>query len=127
MARRTRACATRASSPGVASGLGRPLGERCRGEPHGMIANIAGPCGSDLAEALAITGKQCPRRLLETAFVAGERRQESIGGRLCLAPSILFAMDPPCLIDEFAQSDRRTSRLPREPFPMPRQERDFAG
>ena len=28
------------------SGLGRPLGKRCRGKPHGMIANIVGPCGS---------------------------------------------------------------------------------
>src|SRR3954462_15370094 len=87
------------------------------GELSCVLANILGPRLGQLAEAVAVTGKQRPCCLLETGPVAGHDGHEPVGGLLRLADAILAFVRTPCLLHEFAQRDRSPTGLGIEPIP----------
>src|SRR3954471_9063510 len=117
------------SSPITISGArsrGGEAVERFGGELSCVLANILGPRLDQLVEAVAVTGKQGARCLLETGPVAGHDGHEPVRGLLRLADAILAFVRTPGLLHEFAERDRSPAGLGVEPIPVPRQQRNLA-
>src|SRR5687768_13812682 len=90
-----------------------------------MLAHVLRPLGDAGIELPGVTRKQVTRGLLEARQVAGHDRHEPEGALLRPPYTVLAALQAAGLVDELAQRHRRAAGLAVQPFPMPRQERDF--
>jgi hypothetical protein len=100
----------------------RLIGE---GQTDGVIADVIGPGGDQLAETAAVVCKERPRGFFEARQVAGDGRHESISRFLGGADAVAIAARAPRFVNQPAQRDRRAPGLEIQPVPMARQERDL--
>ena len=92
-----------------------------------MVAHIGGPVrrssprnvGRRLRTARATTSSKC-------GLFSAIADDETIGRFLRVPDAVLVLVGAPRLVDQLAQRDRSAARLPRQPFPVPRQQRDLA-
>ena len=131
--RRRRACASsrtfRARSSGTRRvGRGAATSARLASE-HSRSrwsADVLGPGGDPLREALVVLREERAGRLLVAGQVPRHRGHEA-AGRLASEPRTFLARSAlPRLVDEAAQRGRDAVRLLLEPVPVPRQQRHLA-
>src|ERR1700722_9739028 len=99
----------------------RPFRQSC-----GMVAHVGGPSGDQLSETRRVRCEQRADRLFEMRLVAGHRRHETIGRVLAFTNPILVLAAAPRVVDQLSDRHRCAAGLPRQPFPVPRQQGDLA-
>lgn len=95
-------------------------------ERGGVIAHVPGPRSNKIAEALLIVRKKHARSLFEKGHVSGHRRHEIVGTLLRSATSVFLAVRSLGFIDQFSQNYGSTAGLCSQPFPVTRQQSNFA-
>ena len=91
-----------------------------------VIAQIARPRFRKREKARAIAGIKCARRFFIYWLIAKHRGHELIRRFLRLTHQRARIFRVARSIDQFLQRRRSAARLRGEPFPVPRQQRDFA-
>src|SRR5258708_36084350 len=129
------------SSPGTGAvaelfGLRRAGGRRSRrsrfdaiaeGKLDDVVADLGGPASNETDKSPPIVREQGPRSFLEARQIAGHRRHEMIGRVSCGAAAIAITARATRLLNQLAQCHRGAAGLCPEPFPVPWQQRHFAG
>jgi hypothetical protein len=95
-------------------------------ERDGVVALASGPRSNNIAEALLIVCKKHARSLFGKGHVSGHRRHEMVSTLLRSATSVFLAVGSPGFFDQFSQNYGRTAGLCSQPFPLTRQQSNFA-
>src|SRR6185437_11426046 len=95
-------------------------------QPCGVVADVRRPSGDQLPKTPRIRREQRADSLFEMRLVAGHRRHETIGRLLAFANAILVLAAATRVVDQLPDRHRCAAGLPRQPFPVPRQQGDLA-
>lgn len=95
------------------------------GKTERVVTHILWPRGDDIVKTHLIVGIERARGIFVSRQIAGERGHEAIHRFLRRTFAVLVLARQPRRFNEFAQCDRSAPRLPVEPVPMTRQQRDL--